>query len=105
MNLQASLSCEQLFTDLAFEFSDTAVCFYVRCQCALDCKWPETLRAFVRLFMRVYADVSNNVARLFELFRAVNTLMPFDAIHLQCNTCVIGSLLCFKFKVGLKTFE
>lgn len=80
MYFHAARSGEALQAALALERLDACVRFHVRREGALDSKSPETLFALERLFVRVDADVADEVAGLLELFGAIWTAMPANAV-------------------------
>lgn len=82
MDLEASLSGEQLVTGGALVVLNPCVGLDVGGQRAFHCEGSETLGALVRLFMGVDANVSHEITGLFKLFTAVGTLMPPNSIHL-----------------------
>lgn len=82
MDLEASLSGEQLVTGGALVVLNPRVGLDVGGQRAFHCEGSETLGALVRLLMGVDANVSHEITGLFKLFTAVGTLMPPNSIHL-----------------------
>lgn len=82
MHLHAAGGGEAFPAVCTLEGLDARVCFGVCSERALHSERSETLRALVRLLMRVYADVTHQVTRLLELLRAVWATVPAYSTHL-----------------------
>lgn len=76
MHLHAARGGEALPAVCTLESLDAGVCFGVCGERALHSKRSETLCALVRLLVRVYADVTHQIARLLKLLTAVWATVP-----------------------------
>ena len=77
------MGAEELLTDGAGEVLDPGVGLDVGAQRRVDAERLEAVRALERLLVRVHAHVAHEVARLLELLRAVDALVPPHAVHLR----------------------
>ncbi len=59
------------------------MCFEVSGERGFHGEGSVTLRAFIGLLMRVYPDVTHQVARLLKLLSTVSTLVPANTVYLQ----------------------